>query len=116
MLARFPKVDSRLARKLRQILILRKLQQNAFGDAADVGDDAGAGKSFAREEDARSECESRCHPVRFAHDARRDAKLLLADADRIAELDPEPQQQVVGNADGFARRVAFPADPVPGRP
>ncbi len=75
MLARFPKADSSLARSAGQVVILRQLQQNALRDAADVRNDAGAGESFARKQDAGSESESRRHPVRFADDARRNAKL-----------------------------------------
>ena len=57
------------------------------------------GQSFARKEDTRPESESRCHPVRFAGDARRNAKLRAANAYRIAQIDAKSQQQIVGNGD-----------------
>ena len=55
-------------------------------------------QTFAREQHSRSERKAGRHPVGLFHDSCGNPESGIADRDRVARMDTQPEQQVVGNS------------------
>ena len=78
------------------------LEEIALASVRAGGEKARGAQAVARDEDARASCKAAREAVRLVADDGGDAEELVAKLELIADLEMEPNEEIIGDDDGVS--------------